>query len=228
MKNLLVFSTVVLAIVISGCGGDGSGGSPPTPSNNQMLYEFTVTIDGIVNKVEVVGDVTDIDVLTYAGQNCNAGFSGGTGTINLGITDITSPFYVSGYPFKMYIWFEANLLGEVDAQITLIPVSSFYYDKYPPYLGAVGSYILTSDSAIGFQDYMVGCVEWLNNKSILGTKINITDFGTKYNVSAPSSSKPFKGHMNKTRLYFPKKLIGGSENWGFMDLEMSFELFRGA
>ena len=225
MKNLLVFSTVVLAIVISGCGGDGSGGSPPTPSNNQMLSEFTVTIDGIVNKVEVVG--FDLDALIYAGQNCNAGFSGGIGTINLGITDITSPFYVSGYPFKMYISFEANLLGEVDAQITLTPVSSFYYDKYPSYLGAVGSYILTSDSAIGSQDYLVGCVQWSVNKSILGTKINITDFGTKYNLSAPSSSKPFKGHMNKTRLYFPKKVIGGNyENWGFMDLEMSFELYR--
>ena len=64
---------------------------------------------------------------------------------------------------------------------------------------------------------------------LIGTKINITDFGTKYNVSAPSSSKPFKGHMNKTRLYFPKKhntSSGNYENWGFMDLEMSFELYR--
>tara|TARA_B110000259_G_scaffold57880_1_gene68362 strand:+ start:311 stop:451 length:141 start_codon:yes stop_codon:yes gene_type:complete len=34
------YSSLVLAIVISGCGGDGSGGSPPTPSNNQMLSEF--------------------------------------------------------------------------------------------------------------------------------------------------------------------------------------------
>ena len=168
MKKILIFSTLVLAIVISGCGGDGSGGSPPTPSNNQMLSEFTVTIDGIVNKVEVVG--FDLDALTFAAQNCNAAFGGGMGTINLGITDITSPFYVSGYPFKMYISFEANLLGEVDAQITLTPVSSFYYDKYPTILGAVGSYILTSDSAIGSQDYVVGCVEWLNNKSILEQK----------------------------------------------------------
>ena len=123
MKNLLVFSTVVLAIVISGCGGDGSGGSPPTPSNNQMLYEFTVTIDGIVNKVEVVG--FDLDALNFAIQNCNAGFGGGIGTINLGITDITSPFYVSGYPFKMYISFEANLLGEVDGSVALILSESF-------------------------------------------------------------------------------------------------------
>ena len=208
MKKILIFSTLVLAIVISGCGGDVSGGSPPTPSITTMDYEFTVIIDGVVNKVagNQVALNSDYQPCQVTNYPPNAFY------MLLGITDVTSSAYVQGYPFNLIAIFESNLLGEIDAKITFQPVSSFYSDKYP--IGGLLGGHLVADSTIDYLDYI--------NNSNLGTKINITDLGTKYTGSATNSYKSFKGYMNKTRLYYPTN----QNNWGFIDLEMSFEAVR--
>tara|TARA_B110000967_G_C18751482_1_gene493063 strand:- start:216 stop:944 length:729 start_codon:yes stop_codon:yes gene_type:complete len=240
MKNLLIFSTLVLAIVISGCGGGGSGGSPPTPSINTLDYEFTVIIDGVVNKVKGTGPWGQLMDANIPRDNFPYG------GVYLGLSDITSSNYVEGYPFTLFLSFEANILGKVRASIHLDGRgSSFYRDKYTSTNWPLGqeeyAFILVSDTS-NFTNMDYTLWQYLNTSSAVGSSITplqpnfdiissdiqITDLGT-IGVNA----KTLKGYMPKTKLFYPMAytMDGPTAKYSVtwsppIELEFSFKAIR--
>ena len=213
MKKVLIFSTLVLAIVISGCGGSDSSNNPPTPSVTTFEYEFTLIIDGVVNKVK--GN------LGSQGISSNGVVSGLFYAVSMSIGDITSSDYVSGHPIVLNLNFEKNILGKVRACIQFDGSgSSVYRDKYiSPFLNDLGQPIyslgLYSDtskfrnmttyesSTVMLSARGLGPAQILApGFDLMSSDIQITDLGTAGFGSAPSD-KPLKGYMPKTKLFYP-------------------------
>ena len=216
MKKVFIFSTFVLAILISGCGGSNSSDNPPTPSVSTFDYEFTLIIDGVVNKVK-----GNLGSSSLNGVGTIPNFSSPEQTVRMVMDDITSSNYVSGHPFTLVLNFEKNILGKVKACIQFDGSrSSVYRDKYiSSFINDNGQSIykfgLCSDtskfrnmtalewgpvytSAMG-----VGSPQFLApGFDLMSSDIQITDLGTA-GIGGTPGDKPLKGYMPKTKLFYP-------------------------
>jgi len=215
--------------------------NPPTPSTNQISYEFTVTIDGVVNKVKGTAATPVISLL--GSVNVPSNYPQNTG-VNMGISDITNSNYVEGYPFKLNLNFEKNILGKVRASIQFDGSgSSVYRDKYKsPQSNDLGQPIysiglisdtskFTNMTAIEYSAVLtsllgLGASQPLSpGFDLMSSDIQITDLG---NVNG----KTIKGYMPKTKLFYPTSFSydGGLYSvatWSPpVELEFSFKAVR--
>jgi hypothetical protein len=248
MKKVLIFSTLVLAILISGCGGSGSSDNPPTPSVTTNEYEFTLIIDGVVNKVK--GNLGNQRI----SLNKVSAFS--LSALVMSIGDITSSDYVSGHPFELKLNFEKNILGKVRACISFDGSgSSVYRDKYTsPFLNDLGqpsyrlglysdtskfrnmtvfeySTVLTNAMGLGPSQILDPGFD------LISSDIQITDLGTAGIGGAYPGDKPLEGYMPKTKLFYPIEIIATGNTptgptWSVnkwsppVELEFSFKAIR--
>jgi hypothetical protein len=251
MKKVLIFSTLVLAIVISGCGGSDSSNNPPTPSVTTIEYEFTLIIDGVVNKVK--GNLGSQGISL---NGVMVGLSPLSSAVRMSIGDITSSDYVSGHPFVLNLNFEKNILGKVRACIQFDGSgSSVYRDKYiSPFLNDLGqpSYRLglysdTSKfrnmtafeySTVFINAMGLGPPQILDpGFDLMSSDIQITDLGTAGIGGTFPGDKPLKGYMPKTKLFYPIEIIATGSSptgptWSVnkwsppVELEFSFKAIR--
>ena len=221
--------------MIFGCGGNDN---PPTPSTNQISYEFTITIDGVVNKVKGTAATPVISLL--GSVNVPSNYPQNTG-VNMGISDITNSNYVEGYPFKLNLNFEKNILGKVRASIRFDGTgSSVYRDKYkhesiltaqPIYsirlISDTSKFSKGISSGDAFSFVLPMDIESPSdaNFDLISSDIQITDLGT-------ITGKTLKGYMPKTKLFYATDFSPNNNGTYFItwsppvELEFSFKAVR--
>jgi hypothetical protein len=186
MKKYILLAFVSLLI---SCSNDNDSSSNPTKVKN-VEYEFTITINGQVNKIK--GNTADgipmgqagpyFNGYSYINNSCN--WTTSNPFVVLKINDVSASNYVSGQNMYCSIMLQNTLLGTCQGMVTL---SGGAFDSVATSLGAPRWNWSITNGATGF--------------SINYLPINITDLGTipTTNTGAISSfGSTFKGKYSGT------------------------------
>lgn len=194
MKKIILLLT--LTSLLFSCSNDGNASSNPTTGNN-VDYEFTITINGQVNKVK--GNTANGIPTGQAGPNFN-GYSNINNSCNwytinkslvLSINDVTASNYISGQNIYCSIMLQNALLGTCQGVVTL---SGGAFDSVATSLGAIntGNWSVTNGLT--------------PSSGIHYLPINITDLGTVPTTNGGTYSgfgNTFKGNYSGT-IYLPR------------------------
>jgi hypothetical protein len=207
MKNIILFIT--LASLLFSCSSDSNSSSSNNGNNNgnsftnSMDYEFTITINGVVHKVN--GNSRDgIPSGTFGIGNIsnkclsinNSSFGA---SVQLGINDVTTPNYISGQNMQIIITLPNPLLGTNQASISF---TGNYFDTLAASLGSNYLKFLSISSTL------VTVNGGSTNSNI---PIIITDLGTPTtlvnNGSTYSFGQTIKGNYSGT--IYLSRLVNG-------------------
>ena len=159
MKKLILILTLTSLLFSCSNGGNASSSNTPTTGNN-VDYEFTITINGQVNKVK--GNTANgipmgqagpyFNGYSYINNSCN--WTTSNPYVVLKINDVTASNYVSGQTIYCQILLQNALLGTCQGLVGLSggPLNS-----------------LSNSASFSFQNYL---------------PINITDLGTTPTINA--------------------------------------------
>ena len=141
MKKLILLLTLTSLLFSCSNGGNASSSNTPTTGNN-VDYEFTITINGQVNKIK--GNTANGIPMGQSGQIGN-GYSGINNDcywstslpfVQLRITDVTASNYISGQNIVCSISIPNAMLGTCQGKVGL---SGGAFDSVATSLGATAS-----------------------------------------------------------------------------------------
>jgi len=189
MKKLIILLTI--SSLFFGCSNNGTSNNANNNNNNNnsftnsVDYEFTITINGQVNKIK--GNTTGgIPFPTGSHQVNNTCYAHSDNSyVLLQINDVTAPNFVSGQNLKCQIDFSNLLLGINQAQVSFF---GGYVQTLATSLGAINFYYQTTSGAD-------------NNLNQHILPINITDLGnTSTNYTGPQYNfgQTIKGNYSGT------------------------------
>ena len=170
MKKILLFVLILTIGIFPSCSNNNDSSS----GNNDVDYEFTITVNGQIHKVKGNtrnGIPTATSGVGYISNKCISLNNSAFGTsVQLGINDVTTSNYISGQNMQLMITLPNPLLGTNQATISF---SGNYFDTLATSLGAYNN--------TGFNSYSstLVSVNGAPRNSIF--PINITDLGTATN-----------------------------------------------
>jgi hypothetical protein len=206
MKKIITLVLIITFGIFSSCttNNDTSAG------NNNVEYEFTITVNGQVHKVK--GNTRDgIPTATsgagYISNKCisvnNSAFGA---SVQLGINDVTTPNYISGQNMQIIITLPNPLLGTNQASISF---SGNYFDTLASSLGAYTN--------TGFNSYSSTLVAVNGGSRNTIIPFVISDLGTPTtlvnNGSTYSFGQTIKGNYSGT-IYLNRCSNLGTSNGG--------------
>ncbi len=195
MKKIILLLAFVSILSSCSNGGNASSSNTPTTGNN-VDYEFTITINGQVNKIKgntangiPMGQAVPYsNGYSYINNSCH--WTTNNPFVLLKINDVTASNFITGQNMYCSIMLQNALLGICQGQVTL---AGGAFDSVATSLGAVinGGWSVTNGANGSSNHYL---------------PINITDLGTIPTTNGGAYSgfgNTFKGNYSGT-IYLPR------------------------
>lgn len=231
MKKILAF--VFLIVVLLGCSSDSDSGNNNNNNGDNVDYEFTIKINGVVHKVK--GNTADF-ISEYGsnlyGFNPNRCYAtiGTTTYLQFTIADITKSNFISGQTLTVNIFIPNCQLGDNEA---VVNISGPVLDSFDSTNNTGGIFVENSGlycfSNAGSCQYPY--MEDFRNK----VTINITDLGispttniNSQNGNSINYGDTFKGNFSGTVYYStPFNSVVVPANFNIpMQLSVDFKAIR--
>lgn len=203
MKKIILIITITSILLSCSNGGNSSSSNTPTTGNN-VDYEFTITVNGLVNKIKgntangiPIGQNSPYSNLYhYVTNQCTWSSNY---YLTLTINDVSAPNFVSGQNLQCQILLSNAMLGTSQGSVLL---SGGAFDSIASSVGA----------AAWSYSYTYGAT---SSSSILDKlPINITDLGaipTSNGGLMSGFGNTFKGNYSGT-LYLARQYINSYGN----------------
>ena len=186
MKKLILILTLTSLLFSCSNGGNASSSNTPTTGNN-VDYEFTITINGQVNKIKgnTANGIPMGQTGAYNNINNSCYWIASLPYIYLVINDVSASNYISGQNLYCQISIPNAMLGTCQGNVVL---SGGALDSVATSLGAYsgGFWSVTNGGTIASNHYL---------------PINITDLGTFPTTSGAGIydfGNTFKGNYSGT------------------------------
>jgi hypothetical protein len=217
MKKILLFVLILTIGMFPSCSNNNDSSN----GNNDIDYEFTITVNGQVHKVKGNtrnGIPTATSGVGYISNKCisvnNSAFGA---SVQLGINDVTTPNFISGQNMQLIITLPNPLLGTNQATISF---SGNYFDTLATSLGAYNN--------TGFNSYSSTLVAVNGGSRNTIIPIVISDLGTVTtlvnNGSTYSFGQTIKGNYSGTIYLYRCSNLGTPNGGCYYDIPVQLSI----